>query len=194
MPNSKSTSYFIGGIVFCLLGAVCFSTKAVLVKLAYRETDVDAVSLLALRMLFSLPFFLFSAAITSGKSSNVKFTRKQWLGVAVIGLFGYYLSSLLDFLGLQYISAGMERLILFIYPTLVVLMSSLVYKQKIVRYQWLALLITYAGLLLAFQSEVSFSREGNPNFLLGSTLIFLCAITYAIYIVGSGRLIPTIGP
>src|SRR6188768_1901622 len=103
MQNSKSTSYFIGGIIFCLLGAICFSTKAILVKLAYRETNVDAVSLLALRMLFSLPFFLISAAVSSGKSSNVRFTTRQWFGVAVIGLFGYYLSSLLDFLGLQYI-------------------------------------------------------------------------------------------
>jgi drug/metabolite transporter (DMT)-like permease len=87
----------------------------------------------------------------------------------------------------------MERLILFIYPTLVVLMSSLIYKQKIQRYQWLALIITYAGLLLAFRSEVNFSQNENPDFMLGSVLIFLCAITYAIYIVGSGRLIPVIG-
>ncbi|HEY3402121.1 MAG TPA: DMT family transporter [Ohtaekwangia sp.] len=194
MSNTKPSSYFFIGIIFCLIGAICFSTKAIFVKLAYRETEVDAVSLLALRMLFSLPFFVLSAVITSGKSSNVKFTRKQWVSVAVIGLFGYYLSSLLDFLGLQYISAGMERLILFIYPTLVVLMSSLVYKQKIVPYQWIALVITYAGLLLAFQSEVSFTSHDNPNFLFGSMLIFLCAITYAIYIVGSGRLIPGIGP
>lgn len=194
MQGSKSSSYFIGGVIFCLLGAVCFSTKAVIVKLAYRDTPVDAVSLLALRMLFALPFFVISAAMTSRQHSNVKFTAKQWVAVAIIGMLGYYVSSLLDFLGLQYISAGMERLILFIYPTLVVLMSAVFYKQKIKRYQWMALAVTYAGLLLAFRSEVSFSNDNNPDFILGSVFIFLCAITYAIYIVGSGRLIPLVGP
>lgn len=191
--KSSSTPYFIGGIIICLLGAVCFSTKAVVVKLAYRDTDVAAVPLLALRMLFSLPFFVLSAFLASRKSSNVKFTGKQWLQVAVVGMLGYYISSLLDFLGLQYISAGMERLILFIYPTLVVLISAVLLKQKIKRYQWIALIITYAGLIVAFRSEVNWTQEHNANFYLGSALIFLCAITYALYIVGSGKLIPVVG-
>jgi len=195
MKTSKSsaTPYFIGGIIICLLGAVCFSTKAVVVKLAYRDTDIGAVPLLALRMLFSLPFFVLSAFLASQKSSNIKFTRKQWIQVAVVGMLGYYISSLLDFLGLQYISAGMERLILFIYPTLVVLFSAVLLKQKIARYQWIALIITYAGLFAAFRSEVNWTQEHNANFYLGSLLIFLCAITYALYIVGSGRLIPIVG-
>src|SRR6218665_2623617 len=124
MSKPTSSPYFIGGVLIGLAGAVCFSTKAVIVKLAYRETEVDAITLLALRMLFSLPFFVLSAYLSSRKSDNVKFSSKQWAGVAVVGLLGYYISSLLDFLGLQYISAGMERLILFIYPTLVVLISA----------------------------------------------------------------------
>src|SRR5687767_7388647 len=106
MPEQRKQSYFIGGIIICLFGAICFSTKAIFVKLAYRETDVDAVTLLALRMVFSLPFFVISAWMASSKSDNVRFTRKQWLRVALIGCLGYYVSSLLDFLGLQYISAG----------------------------------------------------------------------------------------
>src|SRR6478736_3395095 len=146
MSIEKSRNYIVSGVFICLIGAVCFSTKAVIVKLAYRDTTVDAVTLLALRMLFSLPFFVISALTVSRKSDNVKFTTKQWLGVAVVGCLGYYISSLLDFLGLQYISAGMERLILFIYPTLVLLMSALWFKVKIKRQQWLALIITYAGL------------------------------------------------
>ena len=189
----KQPSSFIGGILICLLGAVCFSTKAIFVKLAYRNTHIDAVSLLALRMIFSLPFFVVSAGVASSKIDNVRFTWKQWLGVAVIGCLGYYVSSLLDFIGLQYVSAGIERLILFIYPTMVLLMSAIVFKKRIKSIQWLAVLITYGGLLMAFVSEANLGASQNKNFYLGSALIFACAITYAMYIVGSGRLIPSIG-
>ncbi len=192
MSPSKSNSYFIAGVCFSLAGAICFSTKAIFVKLAYQNTPVDAVTLLALRMIFSLPFFLVTAVISSAKSTNTRFTPTQWLSVAFIGCTGYYASSLLDFLGLQYVSAGIERLILFIYPTLVVLISSLVFKVKIKSHQWLAIVITYAGLLLAFWGEVDVDSN-NPDFIKGAMLIFACAITYAIYIVGSGRIIPHVG-
>jgi drug/metabolite transporter (DMT)-like permease len=193
MISSRSQSAFVGGVIICILGAICFSTKAIFVKLAYRDTTIDAVSLLALRMLFSLPLFLISAAFASARSSNVRFSAKEWLAVAVVGCLGYYVSSLLDFLGLQYVSAGIERLILFIYPTLVLLMSFVFFKEKIKRIQWLAVAITYSGLLMAFLGEVSLPHAGSGNFYLGSALIFACAITYAMYIVGSGRLIPKIG-
>ncbi|MEJ7643208.1 MAG: DMT family transporter [Chryseolinea sp.] len=185
-------SKFFVGIAIGVLGAICFSTKAIFVKLAYREAQVDAVTLLALRMLFALPFFLFSAFYASQKSSNVRFTGKQWGMVALVGCLGYYISSLLDFIGLQYISAGIERLVLFIFPTLVLLMSSMFFKTKISRIQWLAVFISYAGLLIAFWGEASIQVDGD-DFYRGSLLIFACAITYALYIVGSGQLIPTLG-
>jgi drug/metabolite transporter (DMT)-like permease len=188
----RHSSYFLTGIALGVIGAIFFSTKAIMVKLAYKHTDVDAVTLLALRMLFSLPFFLVSAFISSSKSENVRFTPTQWLSVAFIGCLGYYVSSLLDFLGLQYVSAGIERLILFIYPTLVLIISSVVFKVKINVYQWLAILITYSGLLLAFWGEASIDTSG-AGFAKGAILIFACAITYACYIVGSGRLIPVVG-
>lgn len=192
MFDKKSYSKFIGGILFCLFGAVCFSTKAIFVKLAYRDTEVDAITLLALRMLFSLPFFMLSALFSSNQRSNVRFTGKQWIGVALVGCLGYYVSSLLDFLGLQYISAGIERLVLFIYPTLVLLMTSVIFKVKISPRQWFALVITYAGLFIAFWGEVSF-QGATGNFYKGAALVFVCAVTYAMNIVGSGRLIPTLG-
>lgn len=191
--TKQSQKYFLGGVVLAVLGAICFSTKAILVKLAYRDTIVDAISLLALRMIFSLPFFVVSAYASSSKLSNVKFTPRQWVSVAVIGCLGYYISSLLDFLGLQYVTAGIERLILFIYPTLVMLMSSLIFKERIKPIQWLALVITYVGLLIAFFSEVDLQSAQSDHFILGSILIFICAFTYAAYIVGSGRLIPMVG-
>ncbi len=190
---SKSRKYFMGGVLVALLGAICFSTKAIFVKLAYRDTTVDAITLLALRMVFSLPFFAISAYASSSKQTNVKFTPRQWVSVAAIGCLGYYISSLLDFLGLQYVTAGIERLILFIYPTLVMLMSSLIFKEKIKPIQWVALVITYVGLLIAFFSEVDLQSAQSNNFILGSLLIFICAFTYAAYIVGSGRLIPMVG-
>jgi drug/metabolite transporter (DMT)-like permease len=190
---TKSRSYFLGGIIICLLGAICFSTKAVLVKLAYRDTHVDAVALLALRMIFALPFFVISAVVVSRKDDNVKFTSKQWIAVALVGCLGYYISSLLDFLGLQYVSAGIERLILFIYPTLVLLMSSFFFRKQIKKIQWIAVGITYVGLILAFVNEADVQSQTNSKFYLGSVLIFACAFTYAAYIVGSGKLIPLVG-
>jgi drug/metabolite transporter (DMT)-like permease len=193
MSSSPKSSSFITGFIICFIGAVCFSTKAIFVKLAYRDTSVDAVTLLALRMIFSLPFFIVSAGISSRKSDNVRFSAKQWIGVAIIGLLGYYISSLLDFLGLQYVTAGIERLILFIYPTLVLLISSVIFKEKIKSIQWIAVIITYAGLALAFFGEVDFDKAQQSHFYLGAFMIFACAITYALYIVGSGRLIPTVG-
>jgi drug/metabolite transporter (DMT)-like permease len=192
MSNRSSQSHFVSGIIICLFGAVCFSTKAVFVKLAYRDTSVDAVTLLALRMLFSLPFFVVSAGISSRKSDNVRFTPRQWAGVALVGCLGYYVSSLLDFLGLQYVSAGIERLVLFIYPTLVLLMSALIFKVKIKSLQWIAVGVTYAGLLLAFFGEATIHTD-QSDFYLGAALIFACAVTYSMYIVGSGRLIPVVG-
>jgi drug/metabolite transporter (DMT)-like permease len=189
----KQKKHFISGIIIAVLGAICFSTKAIFVKLAYRDTEVDAVTLLALRMIFSLPFFVVSAIVSSRKSNNVKFTASQWMYVAMIGCLGYYVSSLLDFLGLQYVTAGIERLILFIYPTLVLLMSAFILGEKIKRYQWIAVAITYCGLILAFLSEVNFQQSATSHFYLGSLYIFACAITYAMYIVGSGKLIPMVG-
>ncbi|HEY5692524.1 MAG TPA: DMT family transporter [Cyclobacteriaceae bacterium] len=192
--SEKSSGYLLGGVLITILGSICFSAKAIFVKLAYFETSIDAVSLLALRMIFAIPFFLGSALISSSKKDNVKFTRKQWVYIAFIGCLGYYVSSLLDFLGLQYISAGMERLILFMYPTIVVLMSAAILKERIKIKQIIALILTYAGLLLAFAGEVNMGASNDPNFYLGCFLVFACAVTFATYIVGSGKLIPLVGP
>lgn len=193
MPDSRPRSYFIVGFILCFFGAVCFSTKAIIVKLAYRDTSIDAVTLLALRMLFSMPFFVVSAAVASKQNDNVKFTASQWFYILLIGCLGYYVSSLLDFLGLQYVTAGIERLILFIYPTLVLLISSLVFKHKITSLQWLAVVMTYVGLFIAFYGEADFTIARDANFYWGASMIFVCAITYAIYIVGSGKLISLVG-
>lgn len=173
------------------LGAICFSTKAIFVKLAYRDSQVDVLALLALRMLFSFPFFVVTAMISSGQKANVKFTPRQWVNIAIIGCLGYYVSSALDFLGLKYISAGIERLILFAYPTFVLIMNAVWFKEKATTRQWIAVGLTYFGLIIAFLSEARIQE--SEDFYFGAAMILLCALTYASYIVGSGRLIPVVG-
>lgn len=194
MVNSSNTYSKISwaGILLTLVGSIFFSTKAVIVKYAFTKTQVDAVSLLAVRMLFSLPFYIAAAWFAGSRKDNVKLTRKQWISIISLGIFGYYLSSLFDFMGLKYISAGLERLILFLYPTFAVLINAFLFKEKISRLQKIALGLTYAGIALAYIGELTINIH-SPGFFLGSFLIFICAITFAIYIAGSGRMIPVVG-
>lgn len=180
------------GFLITFLGAILFSTKAIMVKKAFATVKVDAVTLLTLRMAFSLPFYLLAAFWVSHESGTIRMTQKQWFLTILLGLFGYYLSSLFDFIGLQYISAGLERLILFLYPTFAVLINLFFFRQSIYKNQWLALLLTYIGIGIAFAGEVRL-ESGNPSFWWGSLCVFICSVTYAIYIAGSGKIIPHIG-
>jgi drug/metabolite transporter (DMT)-like permease len=191
MPLTKHP-LTLAGFLITLFGAILFSTKAIIVKTAFANTEVDALSLLTLRMVFSLPFYLITAFVISQHSENIKMTRQQWGITILMGILGYYLSSLFDFLGLQYISAGLERLILFLYPTFALLINKWIYGQKINRSQSIALLFTYSGIGLAFWGELQVDHS-NTHFYWGSFLVFLCAVTYSFYIVGSGRIIPQIG-
>jgi drug/metabolite transporter (DMT)-like permease len=193
MKNStQKPSLTLAGLLITLLGSILFSTKAIFVKHAFATTGVDAVTLLALRMAFSLPFYLTAAFVVSRKSAAANLTAKQWAVTIFLGICSYYLSSLFDFIGLQYISAGLERLILFLYPTFAVLINLFFFKQMIYRAQWLALLLTYVGIGIAFFGEVRI-EAGNSQFWWGSFCVFLCSVTYAVYIAGSGRIIPVIG-
>jgi drug/metabolite transporter (DMT)-like permease len=182
----------LAGFIVTFIGAVLFSTKAIIVKKAFADIKVDALSLLAVRMVCSLPFYLVIGFYKTNRQENVKLTSKQWWFLLLLGLMGYYISSFLDFTGLQYISAGLERLILFLYPSITVLITTLFFKQKISGIQKLALLLTYLGIAIAFYGELKIDT-GNPHFYLGSLLIFVCAVTYGFFVAGSGQLIPQIG-
>lgn len=182
----------LAGFLIAFLGAILFSTKAIFVKKAFHDTEADALTLLTLRMIFSLPFYVATASFISTRTNSTKMTKKQWFLTIVTGALGYYLSSLLDFVGLQYISAGLERLILFLYPTFVVFINALFFHQRLTRNQTIALVLTYIGIAVAYYGELQIDTN-NPDFLLGSFLVFLCAITYSLYIVESGRIIPQIG-
>ncbi|MEO6489272.1 MAG: DMT family transporter [Ferruginibacter sp.] len=190
--NEASHKNYTVGFIITFIGSILFSTKAIFVKLAFANTDVDAITLLALRMAFAVPFYIIVAAFYSSKPGNVKFTLLQWVKIIFLGFIGYYLSSLFDFIGLQYVSAGLERLILFLYPTFAILLNAAIYEKKINRIQRIALLLTYLGIGIAYFSEMKLDSS-DPNFYLGTFFIFLCAVTFAIYLVGSGRLIPMVG-
>ena len=177
------------GVIFALLAAVGFSAKAILVKLAYQG-GVDAITLLALRMAFSLPFFSAIALWIARQPYRPLNTHDRLL-VLVLGLIGYYLSSLLDFLGLQYISAGLERLILFLYPTMTVLLSALIYKRRIGKKVILAMALSYAGIALVFLHDAGVRQGGNMA--LGSMLVFFSTLSYSSYLVGVGHAVQRIG-
>ena len=187
--NIFSPRQKITGTVFAFVAAIGFSAKAVLVKLAYVDA-VDPITLLALRMAFSLPFFLVVAAMENRNRRSQALTAKDKFAVAGLGLVGYYLASYLDFLGLQYISAGLERLILFLYPTMVVLISALVFRHRVGRTAWLALLISYAGIAMVYLHDM---RVLQNDATLGSILVFGSALAYAVYLVGAGHTIARIG-
>jgi len=177
------------GIIFALLAAVGFSAKAILVKLAYLE-NVDAITLLALRMLFSVPFFI-AVAWWIRRQPRAPLSSHDKLLVLVLGLIGYYLSSLLDFLGLQYISAGLERLILFLYPTMTVLLAAFIYKRPIGRKVLLSMALSYAGIALVFLHDVGMKQGGN--IVLGATLVCASTLSYSTYLVGVGHAVQRIG-
>ncbi len=182
----------IKGFIIALTGSLLFSTKAIIVRHAFIHTHIDALSLLTVRMLYALPFYIGMAWLANGTAQRKKISTRQWAYIIILGAVGYYLSSLFDFLGLQYISAGLERLILFLYPTFAVLINALVFRQQVSRFQKWALLLTYLGIGIAYWGEFTIS-SGGAGFFKGSFFIFLCAVTFALYIVGSGRLIPYTG-
>jgi drug/metabolite transporter (DMT)-like permease len=193
MPDpTPPKNALLAGFLISFTGAILFSTKAILVKMAFHTTHTDALTLLTLRMLLSLPFYLLAAFWGSRLDGNIRMNRRQWAWVIVLGLLGYYVSSFFDFVGLQYISAGLERLILFLYPSFAVLINAILFRQKISRVQYWALALSYTGIGIAYFGELKIDT-GNPNFYWGSFLIFLCAITYAFYLAGTGKMVPLLG-
>jgi drug/metabolite transporter (DMT)-like permease len=164
---------------------MCFSTKAVLIKLMYQY-EVDTFAVIALRMLLSAPVYIAIAIFLALKKDNIPLTAKEMASIGGLGILSYYVSSMLDFWGLKYISAGVERLILFTYPTFVLLFSSLFFQKKITKIQIIAVILTYIGVAITFVAEKGLGEQ--TNLLLGASLIFTCAITYSFFVIGTGEL------
>ncbi len=185
----SSRSYRAWGVALALIGVLAFSVRPILIKLAYAYVT-DPVTLIALRMLFSLPFFAVTAFWLRRDAARAPLTRADLRAVLVLGFLGYYLASFLDFLGLQYISAGLGRLVLFLYPTVTVLLSALFLGKYVSRRDVAALVISYAGLALVLSR--GFGGESR-NLMLGALLVFGSAVAYAVYLVSSSQVVARIG-
>ena len=181
------TTQMTAGLLMAAAGSIAFSGKAIIVKLAYRH-GVDAVTLLMFRMLFALPLFLLMAWWAGRGKGPV--AARDWWGILGLGVCGYYLASFLDFWGLEYISASLERLILYLNPTLVLVLGWLLYGRKISHRQGVGMLISYAGVLLVFGHEAALDGK---NALLGAALVLASAISYALYLSYSGQLVQRLG-
>ncbi len=186
-PASAAFSGRLWGLGFAMLGAIGFSGKAIIVKLSYAY-GVDAVQTIFYRMLFALPFFV-AMAWWAGRG-QAPLTRTQWRTVLVLGFLGYYLGSMLDFLGLQFISAGLERLILYLNPTLVVLLTWLLLGRRATRVQLVGMAVSYAGVLVVFGQELG---QAGWSTVWGASLVTLSALSYAYYLMRSGEMIRQIG-
>jgi drug/metabolite transporter (DMT)-like permease len=175
------------GLALAVAGAITFSGKAIIVKLAYRY-GVDAVTVIMLRMLFALP--IFAAMAWWASRGRAPLSLRDWLGVVGLGFCGYYLSSFLDFVGLQYITASLERLILYLNPTFVMLLAWLLYRKRFARLQLAGMALSYCGVVLVFGHEVQLAGAQTA---LGAALIFASAVSYAVYLVYSGQLVKRLG-
>jgi drug/metabolite transporter (DMT)-like permease len=191
--KAPSRSLFWTGFVLAGLGAVLFSAKAVVAKLLYRY-GVDALDVIGFRMLLAFPFFAVIAWTQAGRARRgllPRLNRRDGLKIIVLGFIGYYLSSLLDFLGLQYVTAGLERLILFLAPTFVLLISGWFLHKPIATRQWVAMALAYAGVALVFWADLSISGE---HVFLGAGFVLAAAFSYALYLIGSGELVARVTP
>ncbi len=191
MPKTADNARrFLTGCLITGLAAAGFSAKSIFIKLAYADaSQVDAVTLLALRMLLALPFFLL-IGLREWRSGAKRLTGREISVVILLGFLGYYLASMLDFLGLQYLPAGLERLILFLYPAFVILLNALFDRRAIRRHQGLSLLLGYAGILLVYGG---LPRQEIPDLALGTGLVLASALSFALYLSLAGQLIPNIG-
>ena len=181
------------GVAFAILAALGFSFKAIFVKLAYavpQAVPVDAVTLLALRMVFALPVFVWVGFHSSRTAQPL--SRRDWLLLITLGLLGYYGASILDFIGLRYITAGLERLILFTYPTLTVMIGVLFMGKTLSRREVGALVLSYGGIGLAFFHDLEFAGE-TSTVLLGAAFVFASSLSYAFYLAGSAPMIERLG-
>ena len=191
-PSTPLREAFWVGPACAVLGVLGFSLKAIFIKLVYAGSTVDPVTLLALRMLYAAPFFLAIAWWSGRKPDAQAISSHDWRSLAALGFIGYYLSSLLDFVGLQYISAALERLVLFLNPTIVVVLSAIFLGRPITRRAVLALALAYAGIALCLWQNLSIGAALHAT-ALGTGLVFASALCYAFYLVGSSRVIARLG-
>ena len=178
------------GVAFALAGVLCFSLRPILIKLSYAAAPVSPNTLLFLRMAISLPFF--AAVGFYLRKDQPRLRGRDWAAVAALGFLGYYAASFLDFLGLQYVGAGVGRLILFLYPMLVLTLSFFFLQKVPTRREVAALALSYAGIALVVSDQIGTSGEGKL-FLFGVLLVFASALCYAVYLVAGSQVVKRVG-
>jgi drug/metabolite transporter (DMT)-like permease len=181
--------WLAAGIALAVGGVVFFSLRPIFIKLAYAWVT-DPVTLLALRMVFSVPFFIAAALWVRSATEHRPLAGRELAAVVALGILSYYGASFLDFLALQYIPAGLGRLLLFTYPTIVVILSAALLRKGVTGREVAALVITYAGLLLVFAQSL---EEEQKNFWLGAALAFASSVCYALYLVAGAEVISRVG-
>lgn len=188
----KESTHPYYGATLVLLSSIVFSSKAIMVKLAYVY-HVDAANLIALRMAFALPFFVALGWWAARQGSPATLTIKDWSWLAILAVIGGYGSMWLNFEGLRFVSAGLERVILFLYPSLVVVMSAIFLKHHITRREWFAMTVSYAGVVLVVWHDIELSGLHSSETMYGAWLVLLSAVVYAGYLLGCGQFIPKLG-
>lgn len=191
-PSPNPVSRIDAVLTFCIVAgsSILFCSKGVVAKLAYAH-GADALTVLALRMGFAFPFFILITLFASRKATPLPFSL--WLRLALLGFVGYYLSSLVNFTGLQYVSVGLERIILYTYPSLVLAIAAFILRKRVRPAVWLACTVSWTGIVTAFAGEMHHPSAGGHT-LLGAALIFASALTYAAFISLSGATIARVGP
>jgi drug/metabolite transporter (DMT)-like permease len=176
------------GTAFAVVGVLCFSLRPILIKLAYAAQPVSPVTLIFLRMLISLPFFVVVAWWL--RRQEPALSARDWAAVAGLGFISYYGSSFLDFIGLQYVGAGVGRLILFLYPTLVLALSFAFLRRRPTANELVALVLSYAGIALVVSDQIS--PQGDL-FAFGAALLFASALLYAVFLVAGSQVVKRVG-
>ncbi len=187
--HSHQHRRYLYGILMAGLGSVLFSGKAILVKLAFTY-NANAETIIALRMLMALPLFWAIYWWQARRQTMSRLSLADQVKIFILGFLGYFFSSYLDFLGLQYISVGLERIVLYLTPTIVLLISYFVLNKRITRLQWYALIVGYLGVIIVFIQDAS---STGSTALLGMGLVFASACSYAIYMIGSGEMVKRVG-
>jgi len=189
LENSKKENSFVKGVFLVLLGAATLSTKAIFVKLSLQH-GVDGTTTLMFRMIFALPYYV-GVLLFSNRVKMKSLSSSTWAKVILVGMSGFYLASIFDFVGLQYVQANLERLIVFMYPTFVLILAAWIFKRTVSRVQIIAVFITYLGIVIAFLSQDFAITERTV--WIGTVYIILSAVFYSIFLVFSDNLIEQMG-
>ena len=187
-PETHRQRYMCG-ISMASLGAILFSGKAIIIKLAFGYGSTPEI-LLALRMLLAMPLFWAIYWLQPRKLISNPLTWGDRIKIFGLGFMGYFISSYLDFLGLQYISVGLERIVLYLTPTIVLLISYFALGKRISHLQWYALIVGYLGVVVVYIQD---TNSTNSKAWIGMILVFASACTYAIYMISSGEMVRRVG-